>query len=287
MAIAHAQSLLFVCWPLLLAAMLADASSSYQSWRWENIPSARLLGHVIETRTATSLLSCISLCAQSPSCWTVNHRASDDTCELNDTDDRWSDVSSATSDAEFGYYVKRVPRKPEDVDPALRTSECHHLDTKLDGTCLQIVPKASANFTEAKTACDHRFGRLAVLNTPTLETVLGVLKNHPQSRYWIDLGRDAARNMIWRATGELCNLSRPPWYTGQPDDNTGGTGPEDCGDASITYDAGTASFVYRFMDVPCTMLGGYICQYGTFSQLCCIFLEPDSHALVVNCEVVC
>nr|KAG5696176.1 hypothetical protein BaRGS_021661 [Batillaria attramentaria] len=65
--------------------------------------------------------------------------------------------------------------------------DCHPTHELLGGSCLEIVHDASVNFSDAKKACDHKFGRLAVLDSAALESVLNILPL--PYKFWIDITR--------------------------------------------------------------------------------------------------
>lgn len=254
---ANAYNVQLIVLHLLLG--LVFVSSQFRSHRWEAVPGFRLMGHVIETKTASSLLACVHGCSLTTSCWTINHRASDGKCELNSADDRWSNGSKATSQIQFNYYKKIIPRQATDVDPALRTTECDPAHHRLNGSCLEINTTPRVAFSAARTACDHKFGRLAVLNTPALETILTKLLPYEGVRYWIDIVRNAMGTLVWKATGEAVSLNPNVWLTFEPDNNPLTGAPEDC--ASIDYEVISNNVSFAFKDVRCDLLNGYICQY--------------------------
>ena len=53
---------------------------------------------------------------------------------------------------------------------------CHEDHVLLDNTCLEIVPEGKLNYSAALEACNHNYGRLAVLDTPALWGVLDMLE---------------------------------------------------------------------------------------------------------------
>ncbi|KAK7093540.1 hypothetical protein V1264_007270 [Littorina saxatilis] len=210
---------------------------------------------------ALSLLSCLSLCALVPGCRTVNHRIEGGNCELNEADDRWDGILPPVSDQSFGYYRRVIPTSALETDAAHANKTCHVDHVLLDNTCLEIVATGNHNHSSALETCHRRYGRLAILDTPELLTVLGLLGPYGSAgKYYIDIVRKNDGILVWGATQVPVDLTTPAWLSGQPDDYQYGAGPEDCG----SIEANGAQFF--FMDTPCNLADrGYICQYGQYA----------------------
>ncbi|XP_025080660.1 uncharacterized protein LOC112556150 isoform X2 [Pomacea canaliculata] len=180
---------------------------------------------------------------------------------MNNADDRWNDVNISRSGPEFRYYQKVIPTGPQDVTlkELANASPCYDGHLYLNNTCLEVVPDPPVfvNWSQARSICSQKFGRLAVLDSPILESILSKLPNFGlKKNYYIDIVRRSDGVLIWGATGGVCSLQRPPWYNGQPDNYKLGSAPENCGNIEDTATS------YRYLDVPCNLSRGYICQYA-------------------------